>query len=110
MSDAHSRGVTRNRLHLENSLEDGYWDDVFTEKEYYEDMKAPDDEFTGDMGRCVGEFDYLAVNYSDKVFLYGEVKSTRGDLYKAERQLERAEEFFEEYGWDMVGQTFLERS
>jgi len=108
VSDSHDRGVTRNRLHLENTLDKGYWDKVFTEQSYYEKQEHPHIQPIGEKGREVGEFDYLAVNNRDKVFLYGEVKSSAGDLYKARQQLDRAENFFEEKGWEMIGQTFLE--
>jgi len=108
MGDAHDRAVTRNRLQLENTLDEGYWDEVFTEKSYYENQTIPHIEPpSGDKGREVGEFDYLAVNLDDKVFMYGEVKSNRGDLYKADKQLDRAEEFFGPE-WDMIRQTVLE--
>lgn len=109
MGRAHDRGVTRKRLPLENSLDDGYWDDVFTETEYYENDSAPAGPVPEDKGRMKGEFDVLAVNYDDKTFLYVEVKSCRGDLYKAGQQLERAEEHFGEQGWDMIGQVWLEK-
>lgn len=109
VSKAHDRGVTHNRLHLENTLDDGFWDEVYFEKPYYDGQDAPHKVPAPDVkGRMVGEFDYLAVNFDEQVFLYGEVKSNRGDMYKAERQLERAEEFFEPE-WDMVGQTYLEQ-
>lgn len=108
MSDAHSRGVTRKRLAVENSLEEGFWQDCFTEEEYYEEDVAPAGPVPDDKGRMKGEFDVLAVNYDEKVFLYVEVKSSYGDLYKAGQQLERAENHFGDEGWDMVGQTWLE--
>jgi len=107
MSDAHSRGVTKNRLQLENSLDEGYWNKVFVEKSYYENQDHPHVQPIIEKGREVGEFDYLAVNNKDKVFLYGEVKSTPKDLAKARRQLNRAEEFFGPE-WEMIGQTWLE--
>ena len=107
MSDAHSRGVTKNRLNVENYLEDGYWQDVFTEKEYYANQSAPTGPLPDEKGRMKGEFDVLAVNYDEKVALYVEVKSSRGDLYKANQQLERAKEHFAP-DWEVVGKTWLE--
>lgn len=102
----HSRGVTRKYLAVKNSLQKGYWDDVFREKSYFEDMNAPVD--SSERGsREVGEFDVLAVNYDDERFMYVEVKTNWGDLKHAEKQLDRADEFFDD--WDMVGQTFLEQ-
>lgn len=109
MGSRHDRGVTKNRLHLENSLEEGYWDEVFFEKSYFENQTVPHIEPPyGEKGREVGEFDYLAVNLEDKVFLYGEVKSKRSDLVYAREQLDRADGHFEDTDWEMIGQTFLE--
>jgi len=108
VSDAHSSGVTENRLNLEAYLEEGFWDEVFTEKSYYENQTIPHIEPPrGEKGREVGEFDYLAVNLDENVFLYGEVKSSGADLSYAEDQLERADDHFDD--WEMIGQTYLER-
>lgn len=101
----HSRGVTRNHLAVESSLDEGYWDDAWREISYFEGQDDPYTEKTRS-GREVGEFDVLAVNYEDQVFLYVEVKTNWGDLKKAEGQLERADEFFDD--WDMIGQSYLE--
>jgi len=107
MGDAHDRAVTRNRLQLENALDEGYWDEVFTEKSYYENQSIPHIEPpSGDKGREVGEFDYLAVNLDDKTYLYGEVKTGRGDLAYADDQHERAEDFFAPE-WQQISQTAL---
>jgi len=107
MGKAHDRGVTRNRLHIENTLDDGFWQDYFVEKEYYEGQTAPTGPLPVDKGRMKGEFDVLAVNYDEQVALYVEVKSSRGDLYKAEQQLERAADHFGPE-WDVIGKTWLE--
>jgi len=108
VSKAHDYGVTKKRLAVENALDDGVWDDVFTEVEYYENDVAPTGPHPDEKGRMKGEFDVLAVNYDRKLALYVEVKSSRGDLYKAEDQLERAEHHFAPE-WDVIGQTWLEK-
>lgn len=109
MSNDHSKGVTRNYLAVENSLEEGYWDDVFRETSYFECQASPaGDCAPGHTGLEVGEFDVLAVNYDDQVFLYVEVKTNGSDLSYAEEQLDRAEEFFSPE-WEMIGQTWLEQ-
>lgn len=91
---------------MQSSLDDGYWDDCFREVSYFESMESPvDDRERGD--REVGEFDVLAVNYEDEVFLYVEVKTGYGDLAYAYEQLDRADEFFDD--WEMVGQVWLEK-
>lgn len=107
MGKDHDYGVTRKMLGVENSLEKGYWDDVFTEQDYFENQSAPVGSLPDERGRMKGEFDVLAVNYDEKVFLYVEVKTNPGDLYKAGEQLDRAEEHFAPE-WDMIGQTWLE--
>jgi len=107
MSRAHDRGVTRKRLALENSLDEGFWDQVYTEKPYYANQNAPDGPLPDEKGRMKGEFDVLAVNYDEKYLLYVEVKSKRSDLYKAYEQLERAENHFEPE-WSVISQTWLE--
>lgn len=109
MGKAHDRGVKRNRLPVENSLDDGFWDDYVVEEPYYENDSAPLGPSPEEKGRMKGEFDVAAVNYDEKVFLYVEVKSSRGDLYKAGQQLERAEDHFGDDGWDMIGQVWLEQ-
>lgn len=107
MGASHDRGVTRNRLQIQNTLDQGYWQDFFVEKPYYEEQTAPTGPLPDDKGRMKGEFDVLAVNYDDKVALYVEVKTSYGDLYKAEEQLERAEEHFAP-DWTVIGKTWLE--
>lgn len=103
----HSHGVTRNFLAVDASLEEGYWDDVFREKSYFERQDRPHvTPPRGEKGREVGEFDVLAVNYDDERLLYVEVKTSYGDLTYARDQLERADEHFED--WDVIGQTWLE--
>lgn len=104
---AHDRGVAKNIDHLYKTLDEGYWDDVFSEKSYFQEQTDPV-HVPEESGLEVGEFDYLAVNYNDKVFLYGEVKSNKSDLSYAEDQLERAENHFEDTDWTVITQTFLE--
>jgi len=102
----HDRGVTRRYLPVKNSLDDGFWDDCFREVSYFEGMESPvDGKERG--SREVGEFDVLAVNYDEQVFLYVEVKTGYGDLKYANEQLDRAEEFFDD--WEMIGQKYLEQ-
>jgi len=109
MGDDHSRAVTERYLTAANRMPDGYWDDVFREKSYYENTVNPAGDTLNPKGREVGEFDVLLVNYDDKLAFYEEIKTSAGDLYHAEDQLERAEEFFEDTEWDVIGQTVLEQ-
>lgn len=105
----HDRAVTMHHLAAENSLDEGYWDDAFREVEYYENSAAPAGPLPDDKGRMKGEFDVLLVNYDDKTFMYKELKTSYGDLYKADQQLERAEDHFEEFDWEMIGTKILEQ-
>lgn len=107
MSDAHSRGVTRHRLYGENMLDDGYWDDVFTEEVYFENDSAPVGPSPDDRGRVKGEFDFIAVNYDNRDAYVVEVKSNTRDLGKAGRQLERAKKHFEPE-WSLYCKKWLE--
>jgi len=109
MSDDHSRGVTERYLAAANRMPDGYWDDVFREKSYYENTVNPAGDTLKPRGREVGEFDVLLVNYDDKLAFYEEVKTNYNDLSHASEQLERAEGFFEDTEWDVIGQTILEQ-
>jgi len=103
----HSHGVTRNYLAVDASLEEGYWDDVFREKSYYEEQDGPVEvPSRGEKGREVGEFDVLAVNYDDQRMLYVEVKTSFEDLTYARDQLDRADRHFDD--WEVIGQTWLE--
>jgi len=45
---------------------------------------------------------------AEKQELADYIKTSAADLYHASEQLERAEEFFEDTGWDVIGQTILE--
>lgn len=103
----HSRGVTRKYKAVENSLDDGFWDQVYREKPYFENQVAPDGELPDEKGRMKGEFDVVAVNYEEKYLLYVEVKTNPADLCKADEQLERAEKHFEP-DWSVIGQKWLE--
>jgi hypothetical protein len=104
----HGAAVTKHYLIGENTLDDGYWDDVKRETLYHENDSAPVGEKPYPAGRVKGEFDVLLVNYEDQTALYKEIKTNRGDLYKAEKQIERAEDHFEDTSWDVIGSTVLE--
>ncbi|MDY6788835.1 MAG: hypothetical protein SVV03_02620 [Candidatus Nanohaloarchaea archaeon] len=104
----HSEAVTKHYLAAENSLDEGYWDDAFRETEYFENDNSPAGPHPQDKGNCVGEFDVLLVNYDDQLAFYKEVKTSHGDMLYARKQIERAEEFFEDTDWDMIGSRVLE--
>lgn len=105
----HSEAVTKHYLAAANSCNDGYWDDVLREESYYENSVDPTTEPIRPKGNEVGEFDVLCVNYDDQLALYKELKTSRRGLSKAERQIERAEEFFEDTPWEVKGVSALEK-
>lgn len=105
----HGEAVTKHYIEAANTLPDGYWDDVFREKSYFENTVNPAGETLRPKGREVGEFDVLYVNYEDKLALYKELKTSYGDMSKAEEQVSRAEEFFEDTDWEVIGTTVLEQ-
>jgi len=109
MGDDHSRAVTERYLTAANRMPDGYWDDVFREKSYYENTVDPAGDTLSPKGREVGEFDVLLVNYDDKLAMYEEIKTNYNDLKSAEEQLDRAERFFDDTDWDVIGQSVLEQ-
>jgi len=104
----HSDAVDQHYKAAANSCRDGYWDDVLKETRYYENTVDPTTKPLGRKGREVGEFDILCVNYDDQLAFYKELKTSRKDLGKAQNQLQRAEDFFEDTQWDVIGCTVLE--
>lgn len=109
MGKDHDKAVTEHYIVGANTLEDGYWTDIYRETPYHENHSTPiDNGNVYQKGREVGECDILLVNEEDKTALYKEIKTCRRDLYKAEEQVERFEDFFEESEWDVMGVTVLE--
>lgn len=104
----HSEAATKHYLQAANTLPDGYWDEVFKEKSYYENTVNPAGETLSPKGNEVGEFDVLYVNYDDKLALYKEIKTSHADMLYAREQLERAEEHFEDTDWEVIGRRVLE--
>lgn len=90
------------------AIDDGYWDDVFRETSYFEAYEDPIDSISGDRGLEVGEFDVIFINYEDKVALYKEIKTSYSDTSYAHDQIERAQDHFDEHGWDILGTIVVE--
>lgn len=86
---------------------DVFWDDVYIEQDYFEGQSDPREvpEYE-DRGQQVGEFDVLLVKELDSPeenwMKYFEVKPVTGDTSYAEDQTERAEDFFEDRGWNVL--------
>ena len=105
----HSEAVTKHRLIAKNTLDAGYWDEVYIEKPYFENYDKPiDNGNVPNKGRMVGECDLLFVNFDDEIVLYKELKSSRKALSKGYKQTDRFEEFFEESDWDTLSTVVLE--
>lgn len=94
---------------FKESLDKSYWDEVRVEEQYFKNQTNPVVKPSVDRGRTIGEFDVLAVNYDDKFALYTEIKTRPGDLSYAKEQVERAEKFFEDTEWTVIGRTILHR-
>lgn len=104
----HDEAVTQRYIVAENRLDDAYWTDVHREKEYFENHDEPiDNGNIPNKGRCVGECDLLFVNEEDKIARYEELKTSYGDLYKANDQTERFEDFFDETEWELYTDIIL---
>lgn len=104
----HGKAVTKHYIQAANTLPDGYWDEVFRERPYYENTVNPAAETLRPKGNEKGEFDILYVNYDDKLALYKEIKTSYGDMRYAEEQMARAEEFFEDTQWEVITTSVLE--
>ena len=105
----HDLKVTELFLEAENLIEheETFWDGVVREEPYYENYESPVDTPDGDKGRCIGEFDVLLYNLDKQIGLYYEVKPHRGEFNYAEEQINRADEFFDD--WDIYGQKVVHR-
>lgn len=105
----HDRKVTELYIEAENLIEheDVFWEGVIREEPYYQNYSSPVDEVEGEKGRCVGEFDVLLYNTVEKVGLYLEVKPHKGEFTYADEQIERADDFFDD--WDIYGQKYTHR-
>lgn len=88
-------------------MDDGYWDKVLKEQSYYKHQDDPTKVPECRKGREIGEFDVLAVNESDKIAMYTEIKSKHSHLEYAEEQIERAQEFFEDTEWTIIGRSLV---
>ncbi len=107
----HSKAVTKHYLAAENVVENGdaLYDIALREYNYYLNEKVPFGDHPDNKGRMKGDIDVGLVDVENRVLYVKEVKTSRGDLYKAEQQLERVEDHFESLGWDVITQKVLER-
>ena len=110
----HSEVVTEYALSAENKMDDAWYDEVLREEPYYENENTPLQKETGLLkpgftnggvggaGRMKGEVDIWLLNREKKLMYAVEVKTNYGDASYGQDQLDRAEEHFEDAGWDVL--------
>jgi len=106
----HSRAVTKHYLPAENAVEneDALYDMSLREDNYYLNEEVPFGDHPENKGRMKGDIDVGLVDVEKEILYVKEVKTSYGDLSKAERQLERVEDHFESWGWDVITNKVLE--
>lgn len=106
----HDRVVTERFLVAENSLDTGYWEEIAREEEYWECENTPLEYRNGSVERVrtgpKGEVDVWCLNYSDKVMMPIEVKTSYGDIGYGREQLERVEKHFDD--WTVLKKLLVE--
>lgn len=109
----HSRAVTKHYLPAENAVEndDAMYDIALREYNYFENEEVPFGPHPDrdSKGRMKGDIDVGLVDIENEVLYVKEVKTSYGDLSKADRQLDRVEQHFGERGWDVIKNKVLER-
>lgn len=106
----HSHAVTKHYLPAENVVDndDALYDMSLREYNYFENDEVPFGDHPEDKGRMKGDIDVGLVDIENRILYVKELKTSYGDLSKAERQLERVEEHFGEHGWDVITNKVLE--
>lgn len=107
----HSRAVTKHYIPAENVVEneDAMYDIALREYNYYLNEEVPFGDHPDSKGRMKGDIDVGLVDIENRVLYVKEVKTSYGDLRKADEQLERVEDHFGSYGWDVITSKVLER-
>jgi hypothetical protein len=108
--NGHSRAVTKHYIPAEHAVDndDALYDIALKEYNYYENDEVPFGDHPPDKGRMKGDIDVGLVDIENKVLYVKEIKTNYRDLYKAEQQLDRVEDHFEDYGWDVIKNRILE--
>lgn len=107
----HSRAVTKHYLGAENVVEneDAMYDLALREYNYYLNDEVPFGGHPSNKGRMKGDIDVGLVDLENEVLYVKEIKTSYGDLGKADNQLERVQDHFESWGWDVITRKVLER-
>jgi len=87
-----------------------FWDEVYAEQDYFKGQIRPDEvRDYQDRGKQVGEFDVLLVSEVEdgkNWMKYFEVKPYSSGTSYAEDQTERAEDFWEPRGWNVLTEIY----
>lgn len=107
----HSEAVMKHYLAAENAVEnpDAMYDIALREYDYHLNEFEPFGDHPDNKGRVKGDIDVGLVDIENQVLYVKEVKTSYGDLSKADDQLERVEDHFESTGWDVITNKVLER-
>lgn len=107
----HSEAVMKHYLAAENAVEnpDAMYDIALREYDYHLNEFEPFGDHPDNKGRVKGDIDVGLVDIENQVLYVKEVKTSYGDLRKADDQLERVEDHFESTGWDVITNKVLER-
>lgn len=107
----HSRAVTKHYLPADNAVEndDALYDMSLREYNYYVNDEVPFGDHPADKGRMKGDIDVGLVDVENELLYVKEVKTSYGDLKKADEQLDRVKDHFERFGWDVITNKVLER-
>lgn len=106
----HSRAVTKHYMVAENVVEneDALYDMSLREYNYYLNEEVPFGDHPDSKGRMKGDIDIGLVDIERKLLYVKEVKTSYGDLNKADEQLERVKDHFESTGWAVYTNKVLE--
>lgn len=107
----HSKAVTKHYLAAENVVdnEDALYDIALREYNYHLNEMVPFGDHPDNKGRMKGDIDVGLVDVENKILYVKEIKTSYGDLRKADEQLERVEDHFESTGGDVITNKILER-
>lgn len=107
----HSRAVTKHYLPAKHAVEndDALYDMSLREYNYHLNEEVPFGPHPDSKGRMKGDIDVGLVDVEREILYVKEIKTSYGDLSKADEQLERVEDHFESLGWDVITNKVLER-
>jgi hypothetical protein len=105
----HSNAVTKHYLAAENAVDDAWYDLVVREYSYFQGDEVPFGDHPDGKGRELGDIDVGLVDVENRILYVKEVKTGYSGLPYADDQLDRVENHFEQFGWDVIKKKVLER-